>query len=251
MENKLLTTIIIVAGILVAAFVLASALKNMPGATTAGEQQRNTISVAGESTIDVEPDKAEVYVMVQTRAKEAKEAQDENNRISNDVIDALVEAGVAKTDIETDWFNLGPEYDWSDGTQTLIGYLAQHSLKVTTTDLTKVGDLVDTAVNAGANNIQSINFGLTKDKEKEVYNEALIRASELAQLKAQSIASAIGSRLGDLVSISESSSNYYPYIYRMDTAVAEGGGMEAPKAAPIQPEKITVSGHVSMIYEIK
>ena len=170
--EKILNTILIVAGIIVAAIIIAAGFSSIPGTnvTAEGEVQRNTISVVGEANLDIEPDKADLFLQVETRAKTAKEAEDENSRIADQVITELKKAGVASDEIETDRFNIYPEYDWNDGRRDLIGYRAEHTLKVTTKDTDKVGVYLDVAVDNGVNEVQGVNFGLTREKEKEVYS---------------------------------------------------------------------------------
>lgn len=249
--EKMLSTILIVAGIVVAAIIISAGFGNIPGTNISptGEVQRNTISVIGEANLDIEPDKAEILLQVETRALTAKEAEDENSRITDNVITALKKSGVGSDEIETDRFSIYPEYDWDEGYRELVGYRAEHTLKVTTTDTGKVGVYLDVAVDNGVNEVQGVNFGLTREKEKEVYSEALVRASSLAEEKASSIAASLGVRLGDIISVSESSAGYSPYRY-FDYAVSEMS-MKGAGPAPIQPEKVTVNGHVSLVFEIE
>ena len=112
--DKIINTILIVAGIIVAAIIVSAGLGGIPGTTvtSTGEVQKNTVSVIGESELDVEPDKAEMFIQIETRADNAKDAEDENSIISNDVIDALKKAGIASDEIETDRFSIYPLYDW-------------------------------------------------------------------------------------------------------------------------------------------
>ena len=250
--DKIINTILIVAGIIVAAIIVSAGLGGIPGTTvtSTGEVQKNTVSVIGESELDVEPDKAEMFIQIETRADNAKDAEDENSIISNDVIDALKKAGIASDEIETDRFSIYPLYDWDEGYQNLVGYRAEHTLKITTTDTDKVGIYLDAAVDAGANEVQRVDFGLTREKEKEVYSEALVRASQIAEEKADSIAASLGLRLGNVISVAESSAGYTPYRY-YDYGVGEMAVKATGESTPISPEKITVSGYVSLVYEIK
>ena len=248
-DKKIINTIILTVGIIIAALIVAMAFENIPGTnvTSTGEVQRNTISVVGESQIEVEPDKAEIYVQVETRADSADDASDENSEISNKVINALKRAEIDNEDIETDSYNIYPRYDWDEGYDELVGYAAEHTLRITTTDMDKVGNFLDTAIDAGANEIQRVDFGLSQDKEKEVYSEALVRASGLAEEKASSVSAALGVRLGDVVSVVESSAGYRPSVY-YDYAVEERA---LAATTPIAPEKVTVEGYVTLVYEIK
>ena len=250
MKENVLNTILIVVGIVVAALIVAAGFANIPGTNISptGDVQRNTISVVGEANLDIDPDKAEMYIQIETRGAEANIAQNLNAEKSDSVMVALKKEGISKDDIETDYFNLRPEYDWSKDKRELIGYVAEHTLRITTTDIENVGTYLDAAINAGANEIQRVDFGLTREKEKDVYSEALVRASSLAEGKATSITSSLGVRLGDIISVSESSSSYSPYRY-YDYAVAEVA--IAGASTKIAPEEVTVNGYVNLVFEIK
>jgi len=215
-------------------------------------QQIPTINVQGESEFMTQPDKADLYIRIETQGKTADEAQKANRDITNRVMDSLKKNGIKSEDIGTDRYYLNPQYDWSKG-QKIIGYMQQHVLQVEITDLDKIGKIIDDAVAAGANSIERIQFGLTLDKKYKINKEALELAGAEAKKKAESIAGAMGVKLGKLFSISESGvSPVYPVRYAamdMEEAVMAGGVQKAP--TPISPEDITVRAYVSAAYEIE
>jgi len=122
-------------------------------------------------------------------------------------------------------------------------------LKIVTTDLDKVGNYVDTAVDNGATRINTINFGLTDKKKKEVNGEAMIIASDAAKEKAEALATNLGVRLGNIASVSESSFDYIPFVTRQ-FAVAEAS-VAADVPTEISPQDVTVRATVNVAFEIK
>jgi len=237
-------------GLILALLILA--LNSKQTTVVSGQDVRNIISVSGRSELTVEPDKAEIFVNVETQKKTAKEAKDENARVSKKVTDALKKAGIKKDNIETTQFRINPryEYDRLKGKSEIIGYTVTHVLKVTTLDLDKVGTYIDTAVNNGANRINSVNFGLTKEKEKEINGEALIRASNVAREKAEALATNLGVRLGKIASVSESGFDFIPFVAR-EFAVAEAAVGAPPIPTEISPQDVTVRATVNVAFEIK
>jgi uncharacterized protein YggE len=207
-----------------------------------------TITVSGEATVTVTPDEAQMYIGVRTDAATAEEAQQENANIMDDVMSALKSEGIASADIETSYFSVYPNYDWVGGRSVLRGYTAQHELRVTTENLEKVGDYLDTASAAGANDIGDIRFDLSEESQAEVRNDALSEAAQNAESKADAIAGSLGVNVGEVLSVSESYS-YYP-------APRYAGGFEVmamEEAAPTQisPENIEVSASVTIQYRIE
>lgn len=246
MESRNILAIILVLGLVATSVILAV---NMKGDTiiTGNDQQRNTISVSGNGKVSTQPDKAEIYVKVNTEGTTATAARDSNSELSNKVINALTAEGIPKKDIETNYYYLDKKQEWDEGMKKYVdkGYEVNHVLKVTTTDLDKVGGLLDTAVNAGANGIDRVSFGLTDEKQREVSKEALKMASAEAENKAESIADSVGVNLGKIITVSES--NYYYTPYEFSGAAYEKA--EAPRTS-ILPQTLEVSASVGLVYEI-
>ncbi len=246
-KDRNILTIILLLGLILTLLILASNTKKT--IVVSGQDVRNTISVSGSSELSVEPDKAEIYVNIETTKETAKEAKDENARVSKKVTDALKKAGIKRDDIETTQFRINPKYEYSRAKSEFIGYTVTHVLKVTTTNIDKVGDFIDTAVDNGATRINSIGFTLTDKKQKEMKGEAMIRASQEAREKAEALATNLGVRLGKITSVSESSFNYIPFVSR-SFAMAEAA-IEAPVATGISPEDVTIRATVNVAFEIK
>lgn len=210
------------------------------------------ITASGDAELTVMPDEATIRIKVETKAKTAQAAQDENSRIMASVQSALRRAGIASKDIETDQYNLYPWTEWNpdEHRQKELGFRIYHTIKVKTTDLDKVGDFVQVAVDAGATGIERVNFGLSEKQKQEVRKVALQDAANNAKAKAQTMADGLGVSLGELLAVQESSFNYGP-VFRADMeAMAVKGGVPEP-APPIEPEQVRISATVSVSYRIK
>jgi len=249
-KNKTINYILIAVIIFVALFFI-----NNFGETkiiTTSADQRNAISVSGNAELEVEPDQAEIYVRIETFNAKADLAKNENAEISEKVTKALKKEGVKEADMETTSFYLNPKYryDRNSGESILEGYTASNVIKVTTKDVDETGSLVDVAVDSGANSIQNVNFGLSKEKQKEVSGQALLRASEVARDKALSLASNLKISLGKVISVQESNFNYRTYDYAPMMEMEEAN-IKSMASTQITPGKVSVSASVSMSYEIR
>lgn len=212
------------------------------------ETPESTIQSSGIAQLTVEPDRAVVYVNVQTTAQTAEDAKNKNTEITNKVLTSLNSLGISKDDIGTENYNIYPEYDYSSGNQKFKGYIATNTIKVESKDFDSIGKVVDAAVNAGAL-INYINFELSVEKQNEYKKTVLASAAEDARSKAEALATGAGQRLGDLVSISSSDYSYYPYpIFRAEAGVAS----DAKQAVTDLPaRKLDVSATVIAVYEIR
>jgi len=240
--------IVFVAGIMLISVILV--LNSGETRIITGQEQKNSITMSGNAQLEVEPDQAEIFVKIETFSVKADDAKDENARISDKVIRALKRAGVKDGEIETTSINLNPKYKYDriKGESILQGYTMSNILKITTKDVDDSGKLVDVAIDNGANGLQNVRFGLSKELEKEVSGEALIKAAELAKDKAESLATSLGIKLGKVISIQESNFNFVTYDYapRLEAVTAEA---KAP--TEIIPGKVSVSARVTLAYELK
>lgn len=159
------------------------------------DTQPRTIQVSGNGEINAQPDRASVQLGVQTEAESAQDALQLNSKQMNAVIEALLEAGIEESDIQTQVLRLSPIYNSADepAARTLTGYRASNMVKVMVRDLNTLGDLLDTAVTAGGNSLDGIQFELSNQAELETAaREAAMRD---AQQKAEQLAELAGVEL--------------------------------------------------------
>lgn len=220
--------------------------------TVSPQPEQHTLSVSGQGQLDVNPDKAEVTFSVVTNASTAQEAQSLNRERSNAIIKTLTGQGLKEEDLESIDYDLHRLYGWREktGERTDLGYEVVHRVKATTTQLERVGPLVDLGVSSGANQVDSISFGLTRMLEQQAKSEALTKASQEASSKAQGIAATLRINLGKITRASESAS-YIPYYPPYAGRALEADYLsKAAEPTIINPKKLTVQASVSLEYEI-
>ncbi len=208
---------------------------------TINPEPQNQLRVIGSSTINKAPDIAKTQIGVQTIAKEVEPAIDENNRKTDAVVSALKQLGIAEKDIQTHSFNIYPQRDYQKPNE-IIGFQVDNMLSVTFRDLTKIGKCLQSAINAGANNIYGINFTLADPESAR--SEARILAIQDARKKAESMATAAGIKLDKIVSVNEIYS-----VVSVDARTYDKASVEA--SVPIQPGELGVTVQVELVYIIK
>ena len=208
-----------------------------------------TLSVTGNGTVLVESDLAIVTVGVQETSKDVLEAQSTVNEKIAAIKQALLDAGVEESEINTDSINIYANYDYSDNTEVIVGYTARNSLSVRTTDMDNVGSLIDAAFVAGANTLDNVQFTVQDDTQAR--EQALTMAVEDARRKADVLASAAGLQVASIESISEGGVSVYDSMrnYAADTVMAaeESGGA----GTLVQAALVSVDATVSMEFELQ
>jgi uncharacterized protein YggE len=194
------------------------------------------ISVTGEATVLVPPDLAEIDGGVTSEAKTAREASEANNAAMGKVLQALKGAGIEEKDVQTARLSLQPQSAPNrSGPSAIAGYRASNRVTVRVRDVTKVANVIDTLVGAGANEIGGINFVVSQ--ASKLLDEARERAVADARRKAEIYAKAAGVTLGAPLSISEEG-NSAPVPYRR---MAAGMAVSAPVAQGEETLAVTVS----------
>lgn len=212
----------------------------------------NTISVDGQATEKVTPDLITVYFNVQTNGTTSKEADDANSLIVNKLKDAIVALGFTQDNIQTENYNIYPNYDYTKG-QEVNGYTASHSLRVefSTDEKDKIGNVIDAGANAGAG-ISYINFELSPTLEQQYKAEAIKTAAGDAMVKANAIATGFSKKLGGLVSVSLDSFNYNPFRVYDSSVSGAVPSVESAKQAvtSITPSEQDVTADVTAVYRL-
>lgn len=158
-----------------------------------GADSEHSLATTGQAELDVKPDTALVTLGINIKAADAKSAQSQANQKLGQVVDAIKAQGISDDKIRTTSFNLQPEYRWDNSGQHADGYRVVSSVEVTSTNLDGVGTLIDSAVAAGANQVQGVTFTL---KNRDQYKQqAIDKALADARAKADAAARRLGTEI--------------------------------------------------------
>lgn len=214
-----------------------SSLTRMSGELVSGE----TITVTGFGEASGKADLAMIILGVETEDTSAGDAVQENAMRMSNVIEALKNLGVDEDSMETSSFQVYRIYDDQGNPK---GYRVINSLKVKTMKLDQVGRIIDIAIEAGANKVESIHFTLSDERMESLKKEAYLEAVRDAEEKAKLIAEELGIEITGVYSVSESLYRPYTYYDMGLKAIAEAA------STPIIEGTITISASVQIIYNI-
>lgn len=201
------------------------------------------VRTSGEATVTVKPDRAQIDVGVVTQADTSQSAVQQNAQKLEATLTRLRQLLGAGADIKTISYSVTPNYRYPQGggEPTISGYTATNIVRVTLDDLTKVGSVIDTAVQGGSNRIQNLRF-LLKD-EAPVKAQALREAAVKARASANALADALGLRVMRVLSVTEGGS---PVVPMREVAFARADA----SSTPIEPGTIEVTATVSLTIEV-
>ncbi len=226
-----------------------------PACSEKKEGVRSRVMVVGEADSKVPPDTAVVVLSVVTQSPRALNAQQQNARKSEAVIQAIKQAAGANPDVKTSDYSLEPQENWNGNTAKIVGYEARNTVTVNLTALENVGAVVDAATGAGANSVESVSFMLREADAAR--GQALADASKQAMSKAQAMAQSLGGRITRVV---EEREGGFPEraaptdeISANSASTNVNAGYKARQAArtPVEVGPLNVRSQVYLVVEIE
>jgi len=231
-----------------------------PTGATVCEQQiedviQSVVSTSGTATVKVNPDKVSITIGVDTQGKTAEEAAQENAKIMEQVLAALKKLGIEDEQISTNWYNVYPVYEYRSPPcveiypqpvecqpkSELTGYRASNSVTVTLDADANVGEVIDAAVAAGANNVNGAYFFVSDEKQQEIRDSLIEKAINNARGRADKAANAVAMDITGVKSISLNDV-YFPVFYKDFAQEASGA------TTPIMPGQQQISLTVQVTF---
>jgi uncharacterized protein YggE len=202
-----------------------------------------SITMAGTGRVALEPDIALLTLGVDISRPELTDAQAEARATMEAVIQELRDGGVDEEDIQTSSYAIYTERDYGRTNQPITGFHVVHTVSVTVREIDTAGTLLQATIDAGANNVQGVSFGLEDNQA------AVTRARELAVAdargRAEDLARLTNTRLGRITRIAESTSALAPVDRDAGAGVSEDEGV------PINPGQTEVSVVVTITWELE
>lgn len=148
--------------------------------------RQRTMTVFGTGKVSYVPNVVHIQFEVRTEHPSLQSAQQQNAQMTQQLLQALQSAGISKDHMQTTAFTVQPQYDFVEGQQRLRGYEVVNQITVKTELIDNIGEIIDIAIQNGANRVAQLQFGLLD--EQEAYEDALSLALKNAYSKAQTIA---------------------------------------------------------------
>lgn len=234
---------------LLAILVFASALAACtPGTVTMQPAAlQRTITVSGTGMVTLTPDIAYVSIGVHAADDSARVAINANNTKAENVINTIKSFGIEERDIQTTNFSVYPQQVYDDNYNVVgVTYAVDNTVYVTVRNLDTLGELLDAAVQAGANSIGGISFDVAD--RTEAVSQARLAAVENARRQADELAAATEVTIGAVQTISYYDSTPVAYDYPR-SGNAPMADMVA--SVPVQSGTMQITTTVTIVYEIR
>lgn len=208
------------------------------------QQPVSSIRVTGEARVTAKPDRVQIDIGVSTRAATSQEAAARNAREVDSVLAAVRKATPA-AELKTISYSLNPNYQYhpNGGEPTIDGYFAANIVQVTLDDLAKIGAVIDSAAQAGANHVQGIQFTL-RDQEA-LRAEALRKAAAQARAEADVLAAALGLKVVRVLTAEENAPHVAPVrMFAAERAVA------GAVPTPVEAGTLDITANVTLSVEV-
>ncbi|HEX3052459.1 MAG TPA: SIMPL domain-containing protein [Aggregatilineaceae bacterium] len=194
------------------------------------------ITVTGTGSAHGKPDLALVNLGVESRHADLSQAMNDANTTIQRVQNVLHGAGIAAVDVQTSQFNINRFEDPAPNSL----FVVTHMLHITVRHTAELGAVIQAAVDAGANQMHGLDFGVSDPGTLE--QEARQLALEDARTRAQALADGLGLTLGNPVSVTE----------------GHGGGLPVPmpkmalrsSGPAISEGQLSVVVQVTVVYEM-
>src|SRR6266480_266991 len=232
---------------LVAAVMLACAVAVSPArAQPAPASPVSSIRVTGDAKVTARPDRVQIDIGVSTRAAQSQEAAEQNARQVDAVLAAVRKATGAAV-LKTISYTLNPTYQYHPLCEetTITGYSALNVVQVTLDDLARIGTVIDSATQAGANHVQGIQFTL-RDQDA-VRAEALRQAATRARAEAEVLAAALGLKVVRVLGVEENSPRVMPVRAYLG---AQRSMATAAAPTPVEAGTLEVTADVMLTVEV-
>jgi uncharacterized protein YggE len=203
------------------------------------------IIVTGEGVIKATPDQAWVTIGAESRSKISKDAQQRNAEAMSAVQQKLATFGIPKDAIKTIAIDLQMEFDYANGKQTPRGYVARNTIEVRIDDLSKIGDVLDAVVGAGAATINGLRFDV---KQREQIEAAALQAAvKNAMTKSQAIALGANRAIDRVLKIEELAGGGAPMPMVRQYSMAA----KADASTPVEAGEMEIRAQVRVTVAIK
>jgi uncharacterized protein len=207
------------------------------------------VNVSGQGEVKVQPDEIILNLGVEVRDRNLEEARKQNDRKVAAILNYLRKNGVDPKHVQTTYMSVQPIYTGDQyGQSTPEFYLAQKTMTVTVRNIGKFDELLAGVYKAGANRVDGIHYRSTElEKHREQARKLAVKA---AKAKAEALSSELGTRIGRVYSITESSSEGHPrpMLHRQMMEMAQDFSADGPT---ISPGQITITANVQVSFTLE
>ena len=225
-----------------------------------------SLHVQAQSWVEVEPDKATLNARLwentpalstleESDSSALSDARERLETRASKLIEQMEATGLERNAINAGSLNVYPEHIQGprneDGEhETLQRTRLERPITVELTDLEQLSEVLDALIAAGVNSLDGVQFDL-QDRDAAT-DEALVKALEKAQHKANLMADSLDAELGHVQRIEETQSPIFqPRMMAMRAESDAAGASQSSAASDYSPGTIRIDAGVSVEWALK
>lgn len=216
----------------------------------ADDKLEKTISLTGKCEKKIMPDRVKVQLSIEVLNKSQTESTKIANEKYNNLLKVYKDLNLKDAEYETTEYRIFPFNPWEKRKQVFKGYKTKIGLSVSTSEIKKVGQLINAGNIIGQDFLNGPNQYVSDMLKKKIFKSCLTTAINDAKEKATIIAIASGVKLGSVLSVSESSySNPSPRpMYKAAMAMKSESVSDSPN---IELKSSKLSLNLNVVFAIK
>ncbi|MFC3678587.1 SIMPL domain-containing protein [Bacterioplanoides pacificum] len=205
------------------------------------------IRVSAESSIEVMPDYLELNLSLEATEPSLKAAKQKVDKAMKALLASSKKNAVDEKDIDAAQISNRPVYQWNKQGREYQGEQVSRRITITLRDLSRYASLTHQLLDIAEIRIHGSQMKFNDRQALE--NQILAKAVVAARVKADKMATAAGSELGEVLTIQEQSSHVPQPMMAMSMARMEKAADPSPAPMLIQKQRLTAS--VTLSYELK
>ncbi|ELZ11238.1 hypothetical protein C478_12535 [Natrinema thermotolerans DSM 11552] len=219
-----------------------------PGSTTGsdanGTDADGEITVSADGEVEAEPDQATVDVGVTATGESADAVTDELASGAKRLRETFDDLGIPDENVEEGRYRVHP----ARGRET-DGFEGSHSFDVTLADVDRVGEVIDAAIEAGADDVGRVRFTLQEETRSTLREDAIDAALENADAEAAHIADNREVEITGTAAVT--TGDVQVHAVRTEASDDAAGGAGGAPPTEIDADPVSVTASVTVTYDFE
>ena len=162
-----------------------------------------SVSVTGECSKKVSADRVSVQLTAETTARDIKEAVKNTTVTYEKLRDGVKKLNLEELELETTEYSVQEIKEWEKDRSVSKGFRARMGLEVSTRSLSRIGEVLTLAAREEIKDVGALRTLLSRDRLKTEKAACLEAAALDARAQAEKLVLALGTRLGEVLSLAE------------------------------------------------
>lgn len=206
------------------------------------------IHTTGYGEVRVKPDTVVIQLQVSVTEQTGAAAKKEVDQRVNRFLDAAGRGDIDKEHMNAGELQINPRWEYRNQERVFTGYQASRNINVRLTELERLSEILDMALENGISNIVQLSYEHS-DADK-LTQQAHEKAVQNSKAKAESLAAAYGGRLGFVYSIDYQRANItLPSPVAQEAQMARAS-FAADSAGVYLQEEIVFSDSIKVVFDL-